>query len=449
MQVSSRSNQVAADKLDKLEYKPSGNINNESVHTSEIENLNKYIANRFIKETDINTLNGLTMSKKITKIYQALHKIILQDKLMVSNSQLSSIVKGIYEDAFEFGPISSLMADEGITEIMINGYDEIFIEAEGVIKKTDIVFKNKQHLRNLAEKLISPLGLRVDESFPMADSRLKDGSRINIVISPVAVNRNVIMTIRKFRKNLLTIEDMISRGSISEKVADFIEKCVHCRLNIIVTGATSTGKTTFLNIMANFIPLAERIITIEETVELNLRPGHIIRMEGRPPNMEGKGEITLRELVRNSLRMRPDRIIVGEIRGQEAVDVLQAMNTGHEGSMTTLHSNSPADLISRLETMLLMSGMNLNPSSARRMIISSIDLIIHFERDVNGHRYLSKISGIYCSESRIGEMAELEIRDLVTVLKGKSKNEYIFCKDLRSLFERINRRGKRIDFEIF
>ncbi len=440
---------MSESKLKNLEYEHAGNTGDDKIHVSMVEDLNRHLADRFIKEIDINNLNNLPPGKKIEKIYRILRRIILQDKLMVNDRQLSSIVRDIYEDAFEFGPVSSLMEDEKVTEVMINDYNEVFVEVGGIIKKTDITFKNRQHVRNLAEKIISPLGLRIDESFPMADSRLKDGSRINIVISPVSANGSVVLTIRKFRKNLLSMEDLISHGSLTCKVASFIEACINCRLNIIVSGATSTGKTTFLNIIANFIPLTERIITIEETLELNLRTGHVISMEGRPPNIEGRGEITLRKLVRNSLRMRPDRIIVGEIRGPEAVDVLQAMNTGHEGSMTTVHANSPIDLISRLETMLLMSGLNLNPSSARRIIASSVDLIIHFERNENGQRYLSKISGIFWPDARIGEFMELEIRDLITSVKRDGRSDYDFCKNLQFLFEKINRRGKKIDYGIF
>src|SRR4030066_206094 len=293
----------------------------------------------------------------------------------------------------------------------LSKFDPIYIEENDAIRQTNVVFRDNSHIRNLVDKILSPLGLRLDESSPMVDARLKNGSRINVVLSPVTVN-DIVVTIRKFKKNIMDMDSLEKTGTINKKIAEFIEICVKSRLNIIVSGATSTGKTTFLNVISNFILPDERIVTIEETLELNLNLPHIIKLESRPPNLEGKGEITIRDLVRNSLRMRPDRIIVGEIRGVEAIDVLQAMNTGHDGSMTTVHANSPVDMISRLETMLLISGVNLNPSSARRIISSSIDLIIHLERQSDGQRAVSCLSEIIAPKKSIGLNTILEIKDI-------------------------------------
>jgi pilus assembly protein CpaF len=260
--------------------------------------------------------------------------------------------------------------------------------------------------------------LRIDESSPMVDARLKNGSRINVVLNPAASN-DIVVTIRKFKRNMMDVGSLIKEGTLNKAVADFIKTCVRSRLNIIISGGTSTGKTTFLNVLSNFIRQYERIVTIEETLELNLNLPHVVKLEGRPPNLEGKGGITIRDLVRNSLRMRPDRIVVGEIRGAEAVDVLQAMNTGHSGSMTTVHANSPKDMISRLETMILMSGLNLNSSAARRMIASSVDIIIHLDKLKNGKRVLVRISELKNKSGPIGRNTVLEVKDIFGYTAGE------------------------------
>ncbi|MCE5329710.1 Flp pilus assembly complex ATPase component TadA, partial [bacterium] len=276
-------------------------------------------------------------------------------------------------------------------------------------------------VKNFIEKVLSPLGLRIDESCPMADARLKDGSRVNVVIRPIALNE-IVVSIRKFKKKLKNIEDLIIEGTFNNAISDFIKLCVENKANIIISGATSTGKTTILNIISNFIPENERVITIEDTFEININLKNVVRLESRMPNIEGKGEVTIRDLVRNSLRMRPNRIIVGEIRGIEALDVLQAMNTGHNGSMTTIHANSPVDLISRLETMLIMSGLSLNPSSARRIISSSINIIIHLERLKNGKRIISKICEVINESNVVGEKSEIIIKDIFNYLWTDNQN---------------------------
>lgn len=370
-----------------------------------------YINKKLIKKIEIKNLEFLSSHQKLEKIGIALREIVENEKIIISENKIKNLIREIYEDSFGFGPVSFLINDDRVTEIMINNFDDIYAEIDGVIEKTDVVFKNNLHIKNLVEKILSPLGLRIDESSPMVDARLKDGSRINVVVNPISISK-IVVTIRKFKKTIMDMSNLINLGTINKKIADFIRICVENRLNIIISGATSTGKTTFLNVLSNFIPLKERIITIEDTIELNLNLPHIVRLESRPPNLEGKGEITIRDLVRNSLRMRPDRILVGEIRGAEAIDVLQAMNTGHNGSMTTVHANSPRDLISRLETMLLMVGLNLNPSSARRIISSSVDLIIHLERQRNGKRILSRISEVVDNSKSISDNTILAVKDI-------------------------------------
>ena len=395
------------------------------------------ISKELLKKVETLQLNTLQPHDRIIIIDRLLREIVEEEKIIISEKELNLLIKEIHEDSFDLGPVSFMFNDPQITEVMINNYDEVYIEENGVIKKTAIKFRNNNHIKNLVDKILSPLGLRVDESSPMADARLKDGSRVNIVLNPISI-KDLIVTIRKFNRDLLDIKDLIKEGTLNKKISDFIKLCVEGKLNILVSGGTSTGKTTFLNVISNFMSSSERIITIEETVELNLRLPHVIRLEGRPPNLEGRGEVTIRDIVRNALRMRPDRIIVGEIRGIEAVDVLGAMNTGHNGSMTTVHANSPRDLISRLETMLLMSGLNLNPPSARRIIASSVDIIFHLGKLKNGRRILQRISEVVDKNELIGKNTVLDIRDIYR-LKGYQKDEceFVYTGYSPTFMERI------------
>ncbi len=276
--------------------------------------ISDYLTRRILKKIKADDLSTLLPESRLKRIDKNLREIIEEEKIIISKKEISRLVGEIHEDSFGFGPISFLINDDRITEIMINNFDQVYVEEDAVVKKTKIIFRNNDHVRNMVDKVLSPLGLRIDESSPMVDARLKNGSRINVVLNPVSLN-DVVVTIRKFKKNVMSIESLIQEGSINRKVADFIKICVKSRLNIIVSGATSTGKTTFLNIISNFIQPDERIVTIEETLELNLNLPHVIKLESRPPNLEGRGEITIRDLVRNALRMRPDRILVGEIKG--------------------------------------------------------------------------------------------------------------------------------------
>lgn len=388
--------------------------------TDIFENLYKKLAAKI----DIYNLDCAEEKTKFRIIEKTLSEILDTEKILLSVKDFKSILNQIFEESFGYGPISELMKNEEITEIMINNFDDIFIEKSGLIQKSNINFNSNIHIKNFIEKILSPLGLRIDESCPMADARLKDGSRVNVVIRPIALNE-IVVSIRKFKKKLKDMEDLVMEGTLNYEVSDFIKLCVENRANIIISGATSTGKTTILNIISNFIPENERIITIEDTFEININHENVVRLESRLPNIEGSGEITIRDLVRNSLRMRPDRIIVGEVRGIEAIDVLQAMNTGHNGSMTTVHANSPLDLISRLETMLIMSGLNLNPSSARRIISSSINIIIHLERLKDGKRVISKICEAVNENKVIGEKSEIIIKDIFNYCRTLDKDKNI------------------------
>ncbi len=397
----------------------------------------EYISKKLLKKVETLQLNTMQPHDRMIIFDRLLREIVEEEKIMVSEKDLDLLIKEINDDSFGLGPVSLLFNDPQITEVMINNFDEIYIEKNGTIKKTAINFRNNDHIKNLIDKILSPLGLKIDESSPMADARLNDGSRVNIVLNPISI-KDLVVTIRKFNRDLMEMEDLIKEGTLSNKISDFIKLCVEGKLNIIISGGTSTGKTTFLNIISNFISSSERIITIEETAELNLRLPHVIRLEGRPPNLEGRGEVTIRDIVRNALRMRPDRMVVGEIRGLEAVDVLGAMNTGHNGSMTTVHANSPKDLITRLETMLLMAGLNLNPSSARRIIASSVDIIIHLEKLKNGRRVMQRISEVVDKNDLIGENTVLDIQDIYRSEGHQSgKCEFIHTGYLPTFMERL------------
>jgi len=416
-------------------------------------NIINYLSKKILKKIKADDLSKLLPEERSKSIDKHLREIVEEEKIIISQKEIYRLVREIYEDSFSFGPVSFLINDDRITEIMINNFNEVYIEENDVIKKTEIVFRDNNHIKNLVDKTLSPLGLRLDESSPMVDARLKNGSRINIVLNPVTVN-DLVVTIRKFKKDIMDIESLKKEGNLNKRVADFIEACVKSKLNIIVSGATSAGKTTFLNVISNFIQQDERIVTIEETLELNLNLPHVIKLESRPPNLEGKGEITIRDLVRNSLRMRPDRIIVGEIRGAEAVDVLQAMNTGHSGSMTTVHSNSPKDMVSRLETMILMSSLNLNPPTARRMIVSSIDMIIHLGKIENGRRVLLEISELINKNESIGGSTVLEVKDIFRYQvedtemndTGSCSGSIVYTGHLPTFMDKMKSRGFDFNF---
>lgn len=320
-------------------------------------------------------------------------RVIDENPFAVPRGERAKIVSDIRDEMLGLGPIEPLLKDETITEIMINGPQKVFVERMGKLKLTKVKFHDTAHLMNIIERILTPLGRRIDESSPLVDARLADGSRVNIIIPPLSLVGPSV-TIRKFSKTPLSVENLISFGTMSEDMAVFLRACVKARLNVLVSGGTGSGKTTTLNVLSSFIPDDERIVTIEDAAELRLQQQHIVTLEARPANVEGKGQITIRDLVRNALRMRPDRIIVGEVRSGEALDMLQAMNTGHDGSLTTAHANSPRDVLSRLETMVLMAGMELPVRAIREQISSAIDLIIQQSRIRDGSRKVTYITEV-------------------------------------------------------
>jgi pilus assembly protein CpaF len=340
------------------------------------------------------------------KIFDLFEQILLVENIILSRAERSRLFDQVVAEILGYGPLQPLLEDETVTEIMVNGATNIFVERKGKIFRVPVAFENNDHVMRIIERIVAPLGRRVDESSPYVDARLPDGSRVNAVIPPISLV-GPIMTIRKFAKNPITIDQLIQFGSITPEALKFLQACVEARLNIVISGGTGSGKTTLLNVLSGYIPSDERIITIENAAELQLRQDHVVTLESRPANIEGRGEITIRNLVINALRMRPDRIIVGEIRDEAALDMLQAMNTGHDGSMTTAHSNSPRDTVARLETMVLMAGMDLPARAVREQISSAIDLIIHQDRLRDGTRKVTYITEVTGMEGEIITMTDI------------------------------------------
>ena len=322
-----------------------------------------------------------------------LNHVVEEEKTPLSAAQRQRLIDDVQDDVLGHGPLERLLADPAVTEIMVNGPDMVYVEQSGKLTRSAARFASEDHLRRVIERIVSRVGRRIDESSPLVDARLSDGSRVNAVIPPLAFSGSSL-TIRKFAKDPFKVDDLIGFGTLSPEMAELLHACVEARLNIIVAGGTGTGKTTLLNVLSSFIPDGERIITIEDAVELQLQQEHIVRLESRPPNIEGKGGIGIRELVRNSLRMRPDRIVVGEVRGGESLDMLQAMNTGHDGSLSTVHANSPRDAIARLETLVLMAGMDLPLRAIREQIASAVDLIVQLTRLRDGSRRVTAVTEV-------------------------------------------------------
>jgi pilus assembly protein CpaF len=325
-------------------------------------------------------------------------QVLTEENLIYMRADRQRLLEWVISDILGFGPLEPLLQDDTITEIMCNGPDMVYIERHGMIEKTEVIFENETHLMRIIDRIVSPLGRRVDEASPMVDARLPSGYRVNATIPPLTLG-GPALTIRKFARTPYTAQDLIANGTMTSPLVAFVKACVEARVNIIISGGTGSGKTTLLNVVSAFIPTRERIITIEDTAELQLKQEHIVRMEYRPPNTEGKGEVTIRRLVINALRMRPDRIVVGKARGGEALDMLQAMNTGHDGSMTTVHSNSPRDTLRRIETMVLMAGMDLPLRAIREQVASAIDLVVHMERLRDGTRRVVQVSEVQGMES--------------------------------------------------
>ncbi len=375
------------------------------------------VQNRLINELDpkLDLTNQVEVRRQIEELFG---KIADEEGLALTRAERVRMLEQITDEILGLGPLEPLLRDETITEVMVNGPQQVYIEREGRLELTNVTFQNDEHVMKIIQRIIAPIGRRVDESSPMVDARLADGSRVNAVIPPLSLVGPVI-TIRKFAATPFTVEDLIRFGTATPEMFEFLEACVKARLNVFVSGGTGSGKTTELNILSSFIPDDERIVTIEDAAELQLRQEHVITLESRPANIEGKGAIPIRELVRNALRMRPDRIIVGECRGAEALDMLQAMNTGHDGSMSTGHANSPRDMLSRLETMVLMAGMDLPLRAIREQIASAVDLIVHQNRLKDGTRKIVNITEVQGMEGDVIVMQDIFVFEQTGVEEGK------------------------------
>ena len=369
------------------------------------KDLKTRVQNRLI--ADLDPTMDVSQTAEVRATIREMYEAILQEEsIVLGRKEREALFEQIVAEILGLGPLEPLLADDSVSEIMVNGPKKIFVERKGRLQRVNITFESNDHLMRIIERIVAPLGRRIDESSPTVDARLKDGSRVNAVIPPISLV-GPVLTIRKFFKKPLTIEDLIRYGSVTEESVEFLRACVIAATNIVISGGTGTGKTTFLNVLSSFIPHDERIITIENAAELQLRQEHVVTLESRPPNVEGKGEISIRDLVINSLRMRPDRIVVGECRGGETLDMLQAMNTGHEGSMTTIHANNTRDAISRLETMVLMSGMELPVRAIREQIASAMDLIVQLARFRDGSRRVVAVTEIQGMEGDVITTADI------------------------------------------
>ncbi len=379
--------------------------------------LRRRVQQKLIAELDPDM--DLTDKEAVRSTIEALYNAILEEEKVVLNRlDRAQLFERIVSEILGYGPLDPLLADDEINEIMVNGPRQIYVERNGIVELTDLEFEDEEHLMRIILRMIAPLGRRIDESSPMVDGRLPDGSRINAIIPPLSLV-GPVLTIRKFARTPYTVEDLIRMGTLTREVAEFLKACVQARLNIIVSGGTGAGKTTLLNVLSSFIPPHERIITIENAAELQLHQEHVVTLESRPPNIEGKGEITIRDLVINALRMRPDRIVVGEVRGGEALDMLQAMNTGHDGSLSTAHSNSPRDTLRRIETMVLMAGMDLPLRAIREQIASALDLIVHVARLKDGTRKVVSISEVQGMEGDVIVLQDIFVFEQTGIQDGR------------------------------
>lgn len=404
---------------------------------------------RVLETSEATEIQALSQEERLRRAGEAISAILKDENLLLPTRLRRQIALEAVAEISGYGPIQPLLDDPTITEVMVNGPDQIYVERDGKIYKQDRMFKDAGHVMRVIERIVLPLGRRIDESSPMVDARLPDGSRVNAIIPPLAVD-GPTLTVRKFSKVPYTGEDLVRFGTVTQWMLDFLQACVQSRLNVLISGGTGSGKTTSLNVLSSFVPEDERIVTIEDAAELQLQQEHVVRLESRPPNLEGKGEIPIRQLVRNSLRMRPDRIIVGEVRGGEALDMLQAMNTGHDGSLCTAHTNSPRDALSRLETMSLMAGTDLPSRAIREQIASAMNLIVHQARLRDGSRKIVQVSEVQGMEGDVIVLQDIFIFDQQGVdATGKVIGEHKPTGLRPQFIARLAKQGIDLPVEIF
>ncbi|MCV6612173.1 MAG: CpaF family protein [Amphritea sp.] len=407
------------------------------------------IHQKLLKVMDLTLIDNLDPDDARNQIREICQQLIQQEQIPCNQASRTLLIKQIEDEILGLGPLEPLLADHSISDILVNGSDDIYIERFGKLQPTDIRFNDDNHLLNIIDRIVSSVGRRIDESSPMVDARLKDGSRVNAIIPPLALD-GPSMSIRRFSVERLSMENLIELGSIPEKLDIILEGIVRGRLNILISGGTGSGKTTLLNILSGFIPKDERIVTIEDSAELQLQQPHTVRLETRPPNIEGKGEVNQRDLVRNSLRMRPDRIVIGEVRGGEALDMLQAMNTGHDGSLTTIHANSPRDALSRIENMVSMSGVTFPTKTLRAQIASAIDVVVQIERMEDGTRRLTSMQEINGMEGEVVTMTELFKFDREGIdEQGKVLGKHRATGIIPTFYDYLKRRGVDLHYHLF
>jgi pilus assembly protein CpaF len=375
-------------------------------NTSTFQDLKSRLHRAVIERLNLESLQALEREAASAAIRNLVVDMLNREAVPMSTGERRQIVDEILHEIFGLGPLEPLLADETISDILVNTHDQVFVERAGRLEKVDVRFKDDTHLAQIIDRIVSLVGRRIDESSPMVDARLQDGSRVNAIIPPLAVD-GPHLSIRKFRRDALIGEDLIRNQSATDQILTVLQGCVKARLNVLISGGTGAGKTTLLNVLSSWIPSNERIVTIEDSAELQLRQEHVVRLETRPPNIEGEGQVTQRQLVVNSLRMRPDRIVVGEVRAGEAIDMLQAMNTGHDGSLTTIHANTPRDALSRLETMVSMAGLTLPTSAVRHQIASAINVIIQIARLSDGKRKITSVSEVVGTEGDVITMQDI------------------------------------------
>ena len=368
--------------------------------------IKKQLHRELIAKLDLSLLESLDDRERRTQVERVARRMLVDAEIRLTRADEERLITELLHDTFDLGPITPLLLDEEISDILVNTHRQVFVERLGRLELTPVSFRDEAHLRLIIDRIIQRVGRRIDESTPLVDARLPDGSRVNAIIPPAALD-GPILSIRRFRRRALSIDDLLGLGTFTSEMAQLMTGAIHARLNILITGGTGSGKTTLLNILSRYIPVQERIVTIEDSAELQLQQPHVVRLETRPPNIEGKRQITQRDLVRNSLRMRPDRIVVGEVRGDEVIDMLQAMNTGHDGSMTTIHSNGPRDALHRLENLVLMAGHSLPDKAIREQVASSLDMIVHVSRMSDGSRKVLSVQELLGMEGNVVTMSEI------------------------------------------
>jgi len=416
---------------------------------SHYQELKDRLHQHVIDMLDLNVINTMSQEAVTAQLTKLIEQLLQQESVMLNQRERSQITQDIIHEVLGLGPLEPLLADQTVNDILVNGHNQVFVERQGRLELTPVQFKDDAHLKKIIEKIVSRVGRRIDESVPMVDARLPDGSRVNAIIPPLAID-GPSLSIRKFSKDPLQLRHLIEKQSLTPEISELLKAIVQARLNVLISGGTGSGKTTLLNVLSGFIPNDERIVTIEDAAELQLRQEHVVRLETRPANIEGKGEIAQRELVKNALRMRPDRIILGEVRGAESLDMLQAMNTGHDGSLTTVHANSCRDALTRIETLVSMAGLNLATKAMRHYVSSALDLIIQIARLSDGTRKLISLQEVVGMEGDLITLQELFTFQQTGLDENRKVKGRFKATGVRPKFaERLAAKGVALSPELF